>query len=79
MMLWGYNKSPLAKQSHHFMHLVNVLSLLKGISSDHCSKERKFAKDMQGKKTTATHQLLGEKELLDGPSDDIDADFEEVK
>lgn len=73
-----YNKSPLAKRSDRFMRLVNVLSLLKGISSDHCSKERKFAKDMQGKKTTATHQLLGEKELLDGSFDDIDAVFEEA-
>ena len=67
-----YNKSPLAKRSGHFIRLVKALSLLKGLNTDHCSKEKKFSEIMKSKVLDAVHELLGEKEVLEKSWEEMD-------
>ena len=70
-----HNKSPLAKQSGYFMCLVKAISLLKGVNTDHCSKEKRFSEVMKSKVVDAVHELLGENKVLEKSWEDIDALF----
>ena len=74
-----YNKSPLAKRSGHFMRLVKAISLLKGVNTDHCSKEKKFSEIIKNKVVDAVRELLGEKEVLEKSWEEIDILFEKSR
>jgi len=73
-----YNKSPLAKRSKHYMHLVKTLSMLRGVNTDHCTKEKKFAGIMKNKMIDANRELLSEEEVLLRPWDELEALFDEA-
>jgi hypothetical protein len=74
-----YNKSPLAKRSGHFMRLVQAISLLKGLNTDHCSKEKKFSEIMKNKVLDAVRELLGEKEILEKSWEEMDDLFDKAR
>lgn len=74
-----YNKSPLAKRSGHFIRLVKALSLLKGLNTDHCSKEKKFSEIMKSKVLDAVRELLGEKEVLEKSWEEMDDLFNKAR
>jgi hypothetical protein len=38
---------------------------LKGVNTDHCTKAKKYVDVMEGKMIDATHQLLGDEQILD--------------
>ena len=60
------------------MRLVKAISLLKGVNTDHCSKEKKFSEIIKGKMIDAVRQLLGENEVLDKSWEDIDVLFDKA-
>ena len=74
-----YNKSPLAKWSGHFMHFVKAISLVKGVNTDHCSKEKKFSNIMKSKVVDAVCELLGETEVLEKSWEEIDILFDKAR
>jgi len=74
-----YNKSPLAKRSGHFIRLVKAISLLKGVNTDHCSKEKKFSEIMKSKVVDAVRELLGETEVLEKSWEEIDVLFDKAR
>lgn len=61
------------------MHLVKAISLLKGVNTDHCSKEKKFSNIMKSKVVDAVHELLGETEVLEKSWEEIDILFDKAR
>lgn len=66
-----FNASPLAKKTNTFARLLEIYHKLAGMHSDHCAMEKKNFVLMGEKKIEATHQILGEKRLLDDSVDDL--------
>jgi hypothetical protein len=61
-----YNRSPFGKRSGgSLIGLVDILIKLTGMNTDHCAKEKKDAKDMEGLKKWAVNQHLGEEAMLE--------------
>jgi len=66
-----FNRSPFGKRSGNLLRVVDVLVKLVGMHSDHCNKEKKDFEGMREKKMDAVHQTLGEKEILDKPTQEL--------
>jgi hypothetical protein len=60
------------------MHLVKAMSLLKGVNTDHCSKEKKFSHVMKTKVMDAVRELLGEREVLEKSWEGVDVLFDKA-
>ena len=61
-----YNRSPFGKRSGgSLIGLVDILIKLTGMNTDHCAKEKKDAKEMEGLKKWAVNQHLGEEVMLE--------------
>src|SRR6266508_4656639 len=61
-----YNCSPFGKQSGGTLFgLVDILVKLTGMNTDHCSKEKKDASEMEKLKEWAVNQHLGEEAMLE--------------
>ncbi|KZP09963.1 hypothetical protein FIBSPDRAFT_900103 [Athelia psychrophila] len=63
-------------RSGHFERSVVIISKLKGIITDHCSRARLWSEIMHGRTNDAQNQLLGEEQTLELSEADIDAAFE---
>jgi hypothetical protein len=73
-----YQKSPLGIRSKGFLRHVEILQKLKGMNSDHCSKEKKTARLMEKEKHLAVLEGLGEDYMLDNDKE-TDAVFAKAK
>ncbi|KZP04520.1 hypothetical protein FIBSPDRAFT_713214, partial [Athelia psychrophila] len=71
-----YNRTSLAIRSGNFERYVVIISKLKGIMTDHCSKARLWSDILHGRTNDAQNQLLGEEQTLELSDADIDAAFE---
>src|SRR6266545_399797 len=61
-----YNRSPFGKRSGGtLIGLVDILIKLTGMNTDHCSKEKKDASEMEKLKEWAVNQHLGEEAMLE--------------
>src|SRR5258708_30791391 len=61
-----YNHSPFGKQSEgSLIGLVNILIKLTGMNTDHCTKEKKDAYEMEELKKWAVNQHLEEEAMLE--------------
>src|SRR6266511_1046598 len=61
-----YNRSPFGKRSGgSLIELVDILVKLTGMNTDHCSKEKKDASEMEKLKEWAVNQHLGEEAMLE--------------
>ena len=74
-----YNNSPLAIRSHDFTRIVEIWAKMMGMHGDHCSKEKKLARLGSEKKIEAVHEIAGEDEMLDKPSEETDAAFKAAR
>ena len=60
-----FNNSPLGKRSGGLLKFINLLIKLAGMSTDHCSKEKKDARLLEALKAWAVDQHLGEEKMLE--------------
>ena len=73
-----YNQSPLGQRTGHLLHVIDIFVKLTGMHSDHCAKERKDFHLMEKEKTLATHQSLGEDEILERSTQELLPIFEQA-
>jgi len=67
-----YNHSPFGKQSGgSLIGLVDILVKLTGMNTDHCTKEKKDASEMEELKKWAVNQRLGEEAMLEKSMQEI--------
>ena len=66
-----FNCSPFGKRTGNLLCTVEILISLAGWHGDHCKKEKKDAQMMEQKKTDATYQIIGEKEILDSSNEEL--------
>ena len=67
-----YNHSPFGKRSGgSLIGLVDILVKLTGMNTDHCTKEKKDASEMEELKKWAVNQRLGEEAMLEKSMQEI--------
>ena len=66
-----FNESPLSKKRNMWARLVELYVKFAGMHADHCAKEKKNFVLMEEKKIAATEQILGEKQIMDDPVDQL--------
>ena len=74
-----FNNSPLGKRSGSILRLIELLIKLMGMNSDHCAKEKKDARMLEGLKAWAVDQNLGEEMLLDMSFEEISEHFRKAE